>query len=303
MNKLFAAACLLAAFTAPARAEKINLVADERVEWHQNEQKMVAVGNAVASKQDMSVRADTITAFYENVAEKSAQNKKQSRIKTVHAQGGVIMKSARADGFGDTLDYDVAADSMTLKGKPAKIKTETEDITAEGSITYYPSKQQAIALENVIATDAQKNKVHSDRMISFFEKNAQGALEMKRVEIYDNVKIVTKDAEVTADRGVYLPKENLVNLYDHVVIMQDGNFIRGDYAVTDLNTGVSRLLTRKGSGKRVSGVFREKEDKDKKEKAADTDPAAEQKTAPQEQQPKTKPEPQPEKTWELGTTN
>lgn len=89
---------------------------------------------------------------------------------------------------------------------------------------------------------------------------------MKRVEIYDNVKIVTKDAEVTADRGVYLPKDNLVNLYDRVVIKQDGNFIRGDYAVTDLSTGVSRLLTRKGSGKRVSGVFREKT-KTKRKKA------------------------------------
>lgn len=91
---------------------------------------------------------------------------------------------------------------------------------------------------------------------------------MKRVEIYDNVKIVTKDAEVTADRGVYLPKDNLVNLYDRVVIKQDGNFIRGDYAVTDLSTGVSRLLTRKGSGKRVSGVFAKRQRRKEKRRNA-----------------------------------
>lgn len=204
MNKFFAAACLLAVFTMPARAEKINLVADDRVEWHQNEQKMVAVGNAVASKQDMSVRADTITAFYENAGAASDRQKSKSQIKTVHAKGGVVMKSAAPTGFGDTLDYDVAADTMVLRGRPAKIKTETEDITARGSITYYPSKQQAVALDNVIATDAQKNKVYADRMISFFEKNAQGALEMKRVEIYDNVKIVTKDAEVTRPTAAYI---------------------------------------------------------------------------------------------------
>lgn len=103
---------------------------------------MVAVGNAVASKQDMSVRADTITAFYENAGAASDRQKSKSQIKTVHAKGGVVMKSARADGFGDTLDYDVAADTMVLRGRPAKIKTETEDITARGSITYYPSKQR-----------------------------------------------------------------------------------------------------------------------------------------------------------------
>ena len=76
MNKFFAAACLLAVFTMPARAEKINLVADDRVEWHQNEQKMFAVGNAVASKQDMSVRADTITAFYENAGTAKRANRR-----------------------------------------------------------------------------------------------------------------------------------------------------------------------------------------------------------------------------------
>ena len=50
---------------APAAAEEVHLTADERVEWHQNEQKMVAVGNAVATKQDMNIRADRMTAFYE----------------------------------------------------------------------------------------------------------------------------------------------------------------------------------------------------------------------------------------------
>lgn len=121
---------------------------------------------------------------------------------------------------------------------------------------------------------------------------------MKRVEIYDNVKIVTKDAEVTADRGVYLPKDNLVNLYDRVVIKQDGNFIRGDYAVTDLSTGVSRLLTRKGSGKRVSGVFREKETKMKRKKAET--PAPEQRQTAPDAQSKSRPSSgtEPEKTWE-----
>ena len=302
MNKSVIFTLLLMLSATTAKAEKINLVADDRVEWHQSEQKMVAVGNAVASKKDMSIRADTITAYYENSNEATSQTKK-SQIKTVHAKGGVILKSARADGFGNTMDYDVAADTMVLKGSPAKIKTAQEEITTTGSITYYPSKQQAIALENVVAIDAQKNKVHSDKMVSFFEKNAQGNLEMQRVEIYDNVKIITKDAEVTADRGVYLPKENLVNLYENVVIKQNGNFIRGDVAVTDLNTGISRLQTKKGSGKRVSGVFKEKEKNTTKEKAP-----KQEETSPQINEP-SKSDPVKEsidnkdakKTWQLKT--
>ncbi len=41
---------LTIALAFPAHAEDIRLTADDKVEWHQNEQKMVAVGNAIATK-------------------------------------------------------------------------------------------------------------------------------------------------------------------------------------------------------------------------------------------------------------
>lgn len=257
MNKFFYLAAFILMFNPIVHAEEINLVADEKVEWHQNEQKMVAVGNAVASKKDMNIRADTLTAFYEN-ANKTANSKGKSQIKTVHAQGGVVMKSPTATGYGNKMDYDIAADTMILRGNPAKIQTDKELITATDNITYYPSLQKAVATGKVMAEDAEKNQIYSDRMISFFEKDAQGSMEMKRVEIEDNVKIITKDAIVTADRGIYLPKSAQIELFDNVIINQDGNFIKGDHATTDINTGITKLLTKKGGGKRVSGVFKEK---------------------------------------------
>ena len=56
MQKLFIIPALALLIAAPAAAEEVHLTADERVEWHQNEQKMVAVGNAVATKQGMNIR-------------------------------------------------------------------------------------------------------------------------------------------------------------------------------------------------------------------------------------------------------
>lgn len=257
MNKFFCLMTLLLTCTSLAQAEEINLVADEKVEWHQNEQKMVAVGNAVASKKDMSIRGDTMTAYYDN-SKSAEQSQGKSKLKSVHAVGGVIMKSPTAKGFGQTMDYDLITDIMILKGSPAKIETDKETITAEESITYYPSLEKAIAIGNVVAKDAQNNIIYSDRMTSFFKKNATGSLEMERVEIDDNVKIVTKDANVTADRGIYLPNTAQIELFDNVIIEQNGNFIKGDHATTDINTGITKLLTKKGSGKRVSGIFKEK---------------------------------------------
>ena len=266
MNKIF---CLLAAavlVASSAWAEDINLVADEKVEWYQNENKMVAVGNAVASKKDLSVRGDTITAYYDSVKAPGGE-KAKSRIKTVHARGGVIMKSPRATGFGDTLDYDVVKDTMFLNGRPAKIKTAEETITSTGGITYYLTEQKAVATGEVIASD-KENKIYSDKMVSYFTKNAEGNLEMERVEIFGHVKIVTPTAVANSERGIYLPKEAKVRLFDDVVLNQDGSLLKGDYAETDLNTGISRMLMKKGSGKRVSGVFKEKKKENKPTTAA-----------------------------------
>lgn len=272
MQKLFFILALTVLFAFQAQAEEINLTADEKVEWHQNEQKMIAVGNAVATKKDMNIRADQMTAFYES--SKKGGEKARSNIRDVHAVGGVIMTSPTAKAYGDTMDYNLISDIMILKGEPvAKIVTnDNKTITATDNITYYPSQNKAIAIGDVIAKDPE-NTIYSNKMISYFSKNAQGQSELDKVEIYSDskqVKIVNKQATVTGEWGVYLPKIDKVRLYKNVVINQEGNILKGDYAETDLKTGISRVLSDKKSGKRVSGVFieKDKEDKTAAEKAA-----------------------------------
>ena len=258
MPKLFTFIFAFILLSIPARAEKINLIADEKVEWHQNEQKMVAVGNAVATKKDLTVKADKMTGFY-----KSVKGEKSS-ITSVHAAGNVRAKTPTATAFGDTLDYDLVKEEMVLIGKPARIKTATETISARDKITYYPKEQKAIARGDVVA-DNKENKIHSDIMIAYFEKNARGQMEMKRVEIFDHAKIVTQNAVAYADRGLYLPGAAKAYLYDNVKITQDGSELYGDKAETDLNTGISKLVS-KTKGKRVSGVFKEKSSAEKSKK-------------------------------------
>ncbi len=240
---------LFAAF--PAFAEDIDITADKQVEWHQNEQRMVAVGNAVASKKDMSIKADTLSADYA----KNAAGK--TEVTEIHASGNVVMASKDTKAFGSTLDYKISEDAAILKGMPAKIKTPNEEISAVQSITYYPSAQKAIALGDVEAIDKDNNKLYADIMTAYFEKDEKGQLQMQRVEADGNVKIVTKDATVTALKGIYKPQEAVIKLLDNVVISQDGNILKGDEAETNLNTGISRLLSQKKNG-RVSGVFKEK---------------------------------------------
>ena len=237
------------ALTSSLYAENIQLTADNRVEWHQKENKMVAIGNAVATKGDLSIKSDEMTGFYNKTGDKS-------NIDTVHAHGNVVLKTSKASGYGDTLDYDIEKDTAVLKGNPAKIKTDSETITATDSITYYLSQNKAIATGDVIITE-KDNKVFANELIGYFKKNAKGVMEIDKVDISKNVKITTKQGIVTAKRGTYLPQQGLIKLYENVTLNQDGNILKGDIAESNLNTGVSKLISSSKNGQ-VSGVFKEK---------------------------------------------
>lgn len=251
-KSLFIAAIFGILSSSYAMAEDINIHADTKVEWHSKEQKMVAVGNAVASKKDMSIKGSELTAWYTKIP---ATGKQQ--ISKVNARGNVILQSADSTAFGDTMDYDLIADKAVLRGQPAKVKTPRDTITAEEHITYYPSQEKAVAEGNVFATNGE-SKIYSDSMIAHFEKNNAGKTEMKQVKVFGHVKIVTKDGTIWADRGTYLPRQGLVKLYDNITLDQNGNKLHGDRAETNLNTGISKMLTAPGTKNRVTGVFIEK---------------------------------------------
>lgn len=233
-------------------AKDIVLDADERVEYHQKEQKLVAKGNAKAVKDDLSIRAETLVGYY--------QPDSKNKISRIEAHNKVEMKTPDASVYGEKLIYDVKEDTAVLTGAPAKIKSPEFTITSKGPMTYYPSQQKAIAKEGVEAVDTQNNHVYADLMTAWFTKDEKGELVLDKIDIEQNVKIISKDTTVTALKGTYHAIKGKIYLYDDVIINQNGNILKGSKAETDLNTSISKILSGDKSG-RVSGVFKEKKKK------------------------------------------
>ena len=77
-------------------AGDIILNAEKNVEYHQKEQKLVANGNAIATKDDMSIKADTLIGFY--------APKSKSKISRMEAHGNIHMKSPETEAWGDHMD-------------------------------------------------------------------------------------------------------------------------------------------------------------------------------------------------------
>jgi len=230
--------------------QPINIRADKKIELYQKENKMVAYGNALAQNKQANIRAAKLTAYFEK--QENGKEKSQTQLSRFIAEDNVVFKKgAEITGYGKYMEYVAEQDQIVLTGTPAKLINKNSTITAYKDIVYSPGQNKAIARGNVVADDG-KNKILAEKMEVYLQKLANGTTVMERVEIPQKVKIITEDGEVTSDTGIYYPQKKLVKLYDNVVITQNGNVLRGARAETDLNTGISRLLSGKS---RVSGVF------------------------------------------------
>lgn len=127
---------------------------------------------------------------------------------------------------------------------------------ADNRIEIHQNENIVIAYGNAKVQKDGK-AIIADKITSFYAKDANNKIAVDKIIAEGNVKITTQEATVTADKGEYILKEDIVKLYNNVTISQDGNNVKGDYAETNLKTGISKLISNK-SGGRVSGVFKEK---------------------------------------------
>jgi len=241
----------------PVQAQ-INIDADERVEWYRDEQKIIAIGNTIATKNQNILKGNTLTVYYEKVQLEDGSQKEQ--IQRIYSDGNVRIEMPDATGSGEHFSYNLPLDTAILKGKPAVLKNSQGEISAFDNITYYGAENKSIALGNVIAKNPDYT-IHADKMISYFDIDKQGKKSLNRVEIYADqnpIKIVNQQSTVTGKRGVYFPLENKLKIFDNVTITQNKDILNGDYAETDLKTGISRLLATKSKNSRVTGIFHNK---------------------------------------------
>ncbi len=155
--------------------------------------------------------------------------------------------TAEAEGF----EYRKNEDLLILFGH-TKIKTADGILTSETETRYFQAENKSISLGNVVFRQ-KENEVRADKVVAYFSKKEK--MDISRIEAYGNVVVTTKDGTARGDVGYYYQEKALVELIGNVVIEQNGNFIHGSRAQTDLNTSVSRVLADKTKGERITGTF------------------------------------------------
>lgn len=241
----------------------IEVLADNGIEWMRDGKRFVARGNAQATRGDTTVYADTLTAHY-----REGQGGK-SELWRLDGDGHLRIVSPNETATGDTAVYDLDSKVLVLKGKPvAKLVTPDTTITARDTLEYWSEKRFAVARGDAFVR-REGRTLKADVLTAYFApENAKPAKPQKgadtgrvdTVDAFGNVVIKTKTETVTGERGRYNAKTGIATILNNVVLTRDKDSLKGQYAVVDMNTGVSTLYaaapgTKVDKPAPVRGVF------------------------------------------------
>ncbi|HSV29470.1 MAG TPA: LptA/OstA family protein [Candidatus Omnitrophota bacterium] len=231
--------------------EQIQVYADEGIEWMSEANRVVARGNAKAVRGQVTVTADSLTAYYRN-------GPGGDEIWRLDADGNVTIQSAKETATGTKATYDLDKAIFVLRGQPAKLVTPNETFTATDALEYWEKERMAVLRGDGVAVQKDRT-IRADVLAARFKDGAKGDLELKRADAYGNVVLTTAKEKVTGERGDYNAESGIATVAGSVKITRDGNELNGGYAHVNLNTGISKLFgsppgARDGDG-RVRGVF------------------------------------------------
>ena len=197
-------------------SQKGVLTAEKETKVFQRENRTESLGNAVLQQENNKVRADKIIAFF--------TDKSHKELKRIEAYGNVI------------------------------ITTPTEYATGkEGYFEAETGKLELFGENGIVLIKRENNTLQAKHVIAHFTKGKKQ--ELIKVEALQNVVVKTPKGSASGNKGIYNPRTKLVELLGDVRIEQDGNFVVGQRAETDLNTSVSRLKGGEKTGGRISGIF------------------------------------------------
>ena len=267
----------------------IDVTARDGIEWRQQEQVVIARGEARASRGGVTVDADRLIARYRPRGNPDAAATPRApsegpggggEIWRLEAEGNVVVTSATDRAEGDRAIYDMDQAVMVMTGQNLRLVTPDNTLTARDSIEYWAQRRMAVARGNAVVVTNDGRRVRADTLVAYFAENsAPGAQQQRpqqpraqvasapvpgqagdpnqpssieRVEAYGNVDIRTAEEVVRGDRGVYNPNTGLARLLGDVRITRGDNTLTGQEAIVNMKTGVARLVSAPGA--RVQGL-------------------------------------------------
>ena len=268
-----------------SRGGPIDITARDGIDWRQDEQIVIAHGDARAIRGDVTVIADTLTAWYRPKAgagtgpqpaatpgaTPGAPDSGGNEIYKVQGLGNVRIFTPTDQVVGDKAVYDIDQAVLVVTGRTIKLTTPTQILTAQDTLEYWSQKHMAVARGDAVALTNDARRIAADTLVAYTAAGDTPKLaspaapsaaqpadpvansgKLEKVEAFGHVSLRTQTDTVTGDRGVYLPDTGMARLAGQIRITRGQNQLNGSEAIVNMKTGVARLVS--GNTGRVQGL-------------------------------------------------
>ena len=216
--------------------EPVEIYAEQGIEWHKNDNKYLAIGNAIAKSGNMSVNSDRIEAFYEE-SDNSGMD-----IKLVKAHRNVVVTDENLKIVGGKLaEYNLRKDYFSIFGKNLILTSQENKLESNNKMEYWRTKGVAIASGKAKAQKGNEFKIKAEKLVWYLNENDK-KIDVKKIFGFENVSIYTNNEVAFSDKALYNKKSGICKLFGNVKLQKGDSFLTGDYAEVDLNKGISKLL-------------------------------------------------------------
>lgn len=224
----------------------LEITADEGIEWQRDEQVYLARGNAVARRDDLTVRADVLAAHYRRM------DSGEERIIRVEAIGNLQVETPGETVTGDRAIYYVDERVLRITGEDLRLETASEEVTATESLEYFERAEGgplAVARGDAVLRRLEEGEQVEGDVISahFSGEDGPSRASLQQVEAEGDVRVTGDNVFATGARGIYYVAEQKAVLDGDVRVTRGQNQLNGGRAEIDLRTGISRLLATEGA--------------------------------------------------------
>lgn len=216
--------------------EPVEIYAEQGIEWHKNDNKYLAIGNAIAKSGKMSVNSDRIEAFYEE-SDNSGMD-----IKLVKAHRNVVVTDENLKIVGGKLaEYNLRKDYFSIFGKNLILTSQENKLESNKKMEYWRTKGVAIASGKAKAQKGNEFKIEAEKLVWYLNENDK-KIDVKKIFGFENVSIYSNNEVAFSDKALYNKESGICKLFGNVKLQKGDSFLTGDYAEVDLNKGISKLL-------------------------------------------------------------
>ncbi|HEX4365664.1 MAG TPA: LptA/OstA family protein [Rhodopila sp.] len=259
--------CLtLPPFVTPVRAQQLDLshggpidiTAQDGLEWRQNDQEVIARGDARATRGNVTVAADSLTAWYRKKGTTGATevtpasalagdpSTAGNEIYRLQAEGHVHVFTATDQAQGDKATYDLDQSVLVMTGHDLKLTTPNDVITARDDLEYWPQKHMAVARGDAVVLTNDAKRVAADTLVAYTTDNPPPAdANAAPTPATAKTAVATKAAAggKTADDPLAASgKLQRVEAFGNVSIRTPTDMVTGDRGVYVPDTGMARLV-------------------------------------------------------------